>query len=433
MASLNPFSWFSSSSNEDAPSSSSVGAPASETRRKGGLASLFFPSEEEEENRIKIAMRRYGYSLAELHSYPDMMNLPQVPQEMLADAKVKEELDRQHEKCQQRYNAVDTCVTQMLEHDQKSKRKYARLQQCKSQWISFHRCVSFRDKTILRDVRRWEKKHVASLPPAQANAYIEDLQAKQRYAEREDGCHVGGISVGGITSSLHRTTFLSPSIYSRDRKRRGRRKTGKMLHNQTRRCYFGFDSVAVSLVFELSGSPTTKVPASLVCLFVSFAFQYVQRRTDDEQEGLRWVLLLRKSEHSVNLRRCVSVRFPTLVDLNSYVYLYRIHASFCVLCYCVGVCTYTQKETGIREFGNAVEELNRRPRRRRSLTVAASCMRQHNCGTASGEKEERMKNQTARKEEQYRKERNQEERMLEGKQEKQWKQNRKHLRVLCGI
>ncbi|EPR59611.1 hypothetical protein TGPRC2_212725 [Toxoplasma gondii TgCatPRC2] len=182
MASFNPFSWFSSSSTDE-DVRSSVGAPATESRRKGGLSSFFFPSEEEEENRIKVAMRRYGYSLAELHSYPDMMKLPQVPKEMLADEKVKEELDRQHEKCQQRYDAVDTCVTQMLEHDRKSKRKYARLQQCKSQWISFQRCVSFRDKTILRDVRRWEKKHVASLSPAEANAYIDDLRAKQRYAE----------------------------------------------------------------------------------------------------------------------------------------------------------------------------------------------------------------------------------------------------------
>ncbi|PFH36546.1 hypothetical protein BESB_047380 [Besnoitia besnoiti] len=182
--SFNPFSWFSSaSSSPDGDGASAIPPSSTEIRRRGTLSSMFFPSEEEEENRIKIAMKRYGYSLAELHSYPDMMKLPQVPQDMLRDERVKRELDKQLEKCQQRYDAVDMCVTHMMEHDQNSKRKYARLQQCKPPWVAFQRCVSFRDKTILRDLSKWEVTHVASLSPSQKAAYLEDLRAKQRYAE----------------------------------------------------------------------------------------------------------------------------------------------------------------------------------------------------------------------------------------------------------
>ncbi|PHJ25252.1 hypothetical protein CSUI_000901 [Cystoisospora suis] len=185
MTSFSPFSWFSSSSSSDREDSSSVeSADSGGGRRSRSVFSFLFPSAEDKENRLKIAMRRYGYTLAQLHSYPDMMQLPDIPQEMLQLQKhFQEELEKQKEKCRWRYNTIHQCVEHVSDHDAKSRFKYARLQECKPQWAAFQQCVTFRDKMILRDVQNWERNYIKTLAPHQKEAYLEDLRGKLRYAE----------------------------------------------------------------------------------------------------------------------------------------------------------------------------------------------------------------------------------------------------------
>ncbi|CDJ33848.1 uncharacterized protein EMH_0056230 [Eimeria mitis] len=212
---------------------------------------FLFKNKQTKENKLKVAEKKYGYTLGELHAYKHVMIPPRMPERMeqakpemayaydqiqklvatevyeqqtenhfatmppqtaskgyppiapsataayAASSNAKSRLPEEGDgangpntvdesciKCLGYYLALDRCVRAVSKQDEKNRiYKHTRLHACKPHWIWFNRCVSYRDRQLLREIHSWEAEHVSSLGPKQREEYVERLLGTKRYLE----------------------------------------------------------------------------------------------------------------------------------------------------------------------------------------------------------------------------------------------------------
>ncbi|CDU17691.1 hypothetical protein, variant 2 [Plasmodium yoelii 17X] len=86
--------------------------------------------------------------------------------------------------CLNYYNNIDTCVTKKYQKNvQNKKYKFTRLHTCKPHYILFSRCVKFRDKKIMKEIKKMELDYYNALSPQNKSSYLSEFSTNLSYHE----------------------------------------------------------------------------------------------------------------------------------------------------------------------------------------------------------------------------------------------------------
>ncbi|SCN59869.1 conserved Plasmodium protein, unknown function [Plasmodium chabaudi adami] len=86
--------------------------------------------------------------------------------------------------CLNYYNNIDTCVTKKYQKNvQNKKYKFTRLHTCKPHYILFSRCIKFRDKKIMKEIKKMELEYYNTLSPQNKSNYLNEFSTNLNYHE----------------------------------------------------------------------------------------------------------------------------------------------------------------------------------------------------------------------------------------------------------
>ncbi|CAD2103207.1 conserved Plasmodium protein, unknown function [Plasmodium vinckei] len=86
--------------------------------------------------------------------------------------------------CLNYYNNIDTCVTKKYQKNvQNKKYKFTRLHTCKPHYILFSRCIKFRDKKIMKEIKKMELEYYNTLSPQNKSSYLNEFSTNLNYHE----------------------------------------------------------------------------------------------------------------------------------------------------------------------------------------------------------------------------------------------------------
>ncbi|SCN59868.1 conserved Plasmodium protein, unknown function [Plasmodium chabaudi chabaudi] len=86
--------------------------------------------------------------------------------------------------CLNYYNNIDTCVTKKYQKNvQNKKYKFTRLHTCKPHYILFSRCIKFRDKKIMKEIKKMELEYYNTLSPQNKSRYLNEFSTNLNYHE----------------------------------------------------------------------------------------------------------------------------------------------------------------------------------------------------------------------------------------------------------
>eukprot|EP00397_Hematodinium_sp_SG-2012_P029647 GEMP01031340.1.p1 GENE.GEMP01031340.1~~GEMP01031340.1.p1 ORF type:complete len:204 (+),score=35.00 GEMP01031340.1:34-645(+) len=157
--------------------SAAVAATPLSEEAAGGKSLQFQRTKITEKSALHSAEKIFGYTWDQLHSYKEMMALPQLPVSM-----ARELIPRKIVTCGVEFQGLDRCMEQLILH-QRDNYPYERLQICKPTWIQFNKCVTRRDMRVIRYVTKWESKHYDRMLPETQQEYLEDLARRAKYQD----------------------------------------------------------------------------------------------------------------------------------------------------------------------------------------------------------------------------------------------------------
>ncbi|CAD51972.2 hypothetical protein C923_01506 [Plasmodium falciparum UGT5.1] len=86
--------------------------------------------------------------------------------------------------CLNYYNNLDTCVIKKYEKNVQSKKyKYTRLHTCKPHYVLFSRCIKYRDKKLMKEIKKIELNYYNSLNNINKGIYLNEFLTNLNYHE----------------------------------------------------------------------------------------------------------------------------------------------------------------------------------------------------------------------------------------------------------
>ncbi|CRG99502.1 conserved Plasmodium protein, unknown function [Plasmodium relictum] len=86
--------------------------------------------------------------------------------------------------CLNYYNNLNTCVIKKYEKNvQNKKYKFTRLHTCKPHYVLFSRCIKYRDKKLMKEIKKIELNYFNSLNKANKSSYLNEFLTNINYHE----------------------------------------------------------------------------------------------------------------------------------------------------------------------------------------------------------------------------------------------------------
>ncbi|SBS96362.1 conserved Plasmodium protein, unknown function [Plasmodium malariae] len=86
--------------------------------------------------------------------------------------------------CLNYYNNLDTCVTKKYQKNVQSRKyKFTRLHTCKPHYILFSRCIKYRDRKLMNEIKKIELNYYSSLNRINRSIYLNEFSTNLGYHE----------------------------------------------------------------------------------------------------------------------------------------------------------------------------------------------------------------------------------------------------------
>lgn len=106
--------------------------------------------------------------------------------------------------CLNYYNKLNTCVIKKYEKNvQNMIYKYTRLHTCKPHYIMFSRCINYRDKQIMKHIKKIEHKYICELNEIDRSSYLNEFLSNLNYQEYLLGAVYNGVEKIKIQKELN--------------------------------------------------------------------------------------------------------------------------------------------------------------------------------------------------------------------------------------